>query len=482
MVSKNTIDISDIENEVTTGQTPFDLSNVQYDQANNITLLETELAVKNTLSSLKDFNTKHAVIPYFKEKAKQSLSLSPLKTKVVAENESRFTPINQSERNRFFYSEELITITQSQSLITSLSHLNLKSNILRRMASQLVRKMRKNNLEPGTQLRVALEHKKGSEKRIPHRITVYYLGNHQASIALNDAKEVVWAKEPSPINKQKNQSTERIVGKILNEDNLPSRYDSIYRAILSQGLNRNHAKTILHTITFDIDFRKKISILDKLEILYSLSGNKKEATDDSQILFFSVTFNGVKYKYYRFKVNGNDSPIFYDENGNSTNQFLLRKPVPNSKFNSPFGMRRHPISGVYKFHGGVDWSAPLGTPILAAGNGIVEKAGWSGSNGRLTVIRHANGYKTSYSHQHQIARGIVPGTHVSQGQIIGTVGSTGHSTGPHLHYEIKVNNSRVNPMKIRLPKENFLKGRLLNSFMKEKNQIDLLMKKKLLLK
>ena len=138
-------------------------------------------------------------------------------------------------------------------------------------------------------------------------------------------------------------------------------------------------------------------------------------------------------------------------------------------------MRRHPISRTFKMHRGVDWAAPRGTPILAAGNGVIKEAGWSGSgHGKQTIIRHANGYQTSYSHQTAIAKGIRPGIKVRQGQIIGYVGSTGYSTGPHLHYEVKVNNNHVDPMRIRLPKGKTLKGAELAAFEAERDRINAL--------
>ncbi|MGO4841470.1 M23 family metallopeptidase, partial [Rhizobiaceae sp. 2RAB30] len=125
--------------------------------------------------------------------------------------------------------------------------------------------------------------------------------------------------------------------------------------------------------------------------------------------------------------------------GRSSEQFLLRNPVPNGTFRSGFGARRHPILGYTKMHTGVDWSAPRGTPIIASGNGTVEKAGWAGGYGRQTIVRHANGYETSYNHQSAIAKGVVPGARIRQGQVIGYVGSTGLATGDHLHYELMVN-------------------------------------------
>ncbi len=141
-------------------------------------------------------------------------------------------------------------------------------------------------------------------------------------------------------------------------------------------------------------------------------------------------------------------------------------------------MRRHPITKFLKMHTGVDWAAPRGTPILAAGNGVVEKAGWAGGYGKQIIIRHANGYKTTYNHQSRIVKGVVAGARVRQGQVIGAVGTTGNSTGNHLHYEVIVNGNKVNPMGIRLPKGRILKGETLVAFEYERDRIDALLNKK----
>ena len=177
------------------------------------------------------------------------------------------------------------------------------------------------------------------------------------------------------------------------------------------------------------------------------------------------------HTFYRFQMEGG-AVDYFDQDGRSAKQFLLRNPVPNGQFRSGFGGRRHPILGYTRLHTGVDWSAPRGTPIIASGNGIVEKAGWAGGYGRQTIIRHSNGYETSYNHQSAIARGVVPGARVRQGQVIGYVGSTGLATGDHLHYELMVNGRKVDPMRVRLPVGRVLKGGDLEAFKRERKRID----------
>ena len=169
---------------------------------------------------------------------------------------------------------------------------------------------------------------------------------------------------------------------------------------------------------------------------------------------------------------------YFDKDGRSSRQFLLRNPVPNGKFRSGFGGRRHPILGFVRMHTGVDWAAPRGTPIIASGNGVIEKSGWAGGYGRQTIIKHANGYETSYNHQSAFAKGIAVGARVRQGQVIGYVGSTGLSTGDHLHYELIVNGTKVDPMRVRLPSGRSLSGDELEAFKRERKRIDDLLNQK----
>jgi murein DD-endopeptidase MepM/ murein hydrolase activator NlpD len=150
----------------------------------------------------------------------------------------------------------------------------------------------------------------------------------------------------------------------------------------------------------------------------------------------------------------------------------VRKPVADAIMRSGFGVRRHPVLGYTKMHTGVDWAAPPGTPIYAAGNGTIEKAGWEGGYGKYIRIRHTNGYETAYGHMLAFARNMQPGTRVRQGQVIGFIGSTGLSTGPHCHFEILVNGRFVDPMRIKLPRGRVLEGPVLASFEKARDQVD----------
>ena len=189
-----------------------------------------------------------------------------------------------------------------------------------------------------------------------------------------------------------------------------------------------------------------------------------------------MTSGGETHKFYRFRTSDGGTD-FYDAEGSTSRKFLVRRPVrgENVRLTSGFGLRRHPLSLTNKMHYGVDWATAHGTPIMAAGNGIIEEVGAKGEYGNYIRVRHANGYKTAYGHMSQYAAGVGPGVRVRQGQIIGYVGSTGLSSGPHVHFEVLVNGVHVNPMSIQVPNDRQLSGKDLADFKREKLRIDRLM-------
>ncbi len=303
------------------------------------------------------------------------------------------------------------------------------------------------------------------------KLSLFRGSAHIVSVGRNDADKLVYAVKPETPEEVEDAEDNL---PLVAAKSLPSAYDGIYRSALYEGLTKDLAAYLIKIFAFDVDFKSRVDFADELEVFLSLEDGEKIATEESEILYASIKLGDTTRKYYRFLDEKTGLVEYYDAKGKSSKKFLLRKPVPNGKFRSPYGMRRHPISGRLKLHGGVDWSAPRGTPILASGNGVVQKVGWRGGNGRFTSIKHANGYESSYSHQTAYAKGIRPGARVRQGQVIGYVGSTGYSTGPHLHYEVKVNGKRVNPMRIRLPKGRVLKDTELKSFEAERDRIDAL--------
>ena len=188
-----------------------------------------------------------------------------------------------------------------------------------------------------------------------------------------------------------------------------------------------------------------------------------------------MTVRDQTFKYYRFQTPDDNLVDYYDDNGRSTRKFLLRKPIAEGEMTSPFGMRYHPILHFTRMHTGVDWAAPIGTPIFAAGNGVVIKAQWDAGYGRRVEIQHANGYVTTYNHMSGFGRAIAPGVHVTQGQVVGYLGQTGLATGPHLHYEVIINGNFVDPMAIKLARTREFDGKMLASFKRERDRIDQLM-------
>jgi murein DD-endopeptidase MepM/ murein hydrolase activator NlpD len=249
-------------------------------------------------------------------------------------------------------------------------------------------------------------------------------------------------------------------------------YQSVYETALRNRVPRPIIDSLVRIYSFDVDFQRRVRPGDSFEVVFDEEG----ASDaKGEVLYAALTTGGESRKYYRFQSADDGVVDYYDETGKSAKKFLVRKPVAEAEMRSPFGVRRHPILGYTKMHTGVDWATSAGTPIFAAGNGTIEKAGWEGGYGKYVRIRHANGYETAYGHMTAFARNIQPGTRVRQGQVIGFVGSTGVSTGPHVHYEIMVNGSFVDPLKIKLPRGRALDGPILSAFAKERERLDAVM-------
>jgi murein DD-endopeptidase MepM/ murein hydrolase activator NlpD len=253
-------------------------------------------------------------------------------------------------------------------------------------------------------------------------------------------------------------------------------YDSLYETALKQQIPKPVVNELVRIFANDVDLQRGVSGGDSLDVFYDEPEDGSGPTRDS-LLYASLTTRNETYRYYRFQTPDDGLVDYYDDNGRSSRKFLVRKPISLGETRSGFGMRRHPILGYYKMHTGVDWAAPIGTPILAAGNGTVIKAQWDSGYGRRVEIQHANGYITTYNHMSGFARGIAEGVRVKQGQVVGFLGSTGLSTGPHLHYEVMVNGHFVDPMRVKLARTREIEGRMLIEFKRERDRIDSLMAK-----
>ena len=252
-------------------------------------------------------------------------------------------------------------------------------------------------------------------------------------------------------------------------------YQSIYETALRNKVPASVIEDMVRIYSYDVDFQRKVQPGDSFDVFFAGEDEGATITEKTEVLFASLTVGGETKKYYRFQTPDDSVVDFYDETGKSAKKFLVRKPVNNAIMRSGFGSRRHPILGYVKMHTGVDWATPYGTPIFASGNGVVEKVGWEGGYGKYVRLKHNNGYETAYGHMSAFAKGMEPGKRVRQGQVIGFVGSTGQSTGAHVHYEILVNGRFVDPMRIKLPRGRSLEGPLMASFEKERNRLDAMM-------
>lgn len=294
------------------------------------------------------------------------------------------------------------------------------------------------------------------------RLSLFSDAGHEGTIAMSDStNRFVSVAEP-------NETEVAGVSEDNDDEDGPGirLYESIYETALRNEIPRSVISDLVRIYSFDVDFQRRVRAGDNFEVLYT------EDNGDPEVLYAALTVNGENRRYFRFQTNDDSLIDYYDEDGKSAKKFLVRKPMAGGIMRSPFGYRRHPILGYSKLHTGVDWSDSVGTPIFAAGNGTVIYADWKSGYGRHTEIQHANGYVTTYSHQSGFAKGMRVGQQVRQGQVIGYLGSSGLSTGPHLHYEVKINGSFVDPMRIKLPRGRALDGKFLAEFRKERERIE----------
>jgi murein DD-endopeptidase MepM/ murein hydrolase activator NlpD len=249
-------------------------------------------------------------------------------------------------------------------------------------------------------------------------------------------------------------------------------YQSIYETALRNKVPTPVIENMIRIYSYDVDFQRKVQPGDSFDVFYAGDDENPTAGEKNEVLFASLTVGGETKKYYRFQTPDDGVVDYYDESGKSAKKFLVRKPVNDAIMRSGFGGRRHPILGYVKMHTGVDWATAYGTPIFASGNGVIEKVGLEGGYGKYIRIKHNNGYETAYGHMSAFAKGMEAGKRVRQGQVIGFVGSTGMSTGPHVHYEILVNGRFVDPMRIKLPRGRSLEGPMTANFEKERDRLD----------
>ena len=265
--------------------------------------------------------------------------------------------------------------------------------------------------------------------------------------------------------------------KILYRENLI--LQSLYKAATDQKIPANIIVDFAGIYGFQVDFQRDIRKQDKFQIMFEQFLNENnEIIETGDILFANLILSGQDNSLYYFDLEGSEG--HYDKNGKSIKKALMKTPINGARLSSPFGMRKHPIDGFNKMHKGTDFAAPIGTPIMASGDGVIKKAGWCGGGGNCVKIKHNSTYQTIYAHMSKFARGIKPGVRVKQGQTIGYVGSTGKSTGPHLHYEVIVNGKKVNSQKLKLPSGKILKGKERKLFETKKIKLNVLKSEKII--
>ena len=253
---------------------------------------------------------------------------------------------------------------------------------------------------------------------------------------------------------------------------------SLYKSAVDQTIPVSIILDFARIYGFQVDFQRDIRKLDKFQIMYeAFIDENKKVIETGNILFANLILNGEDNSLYFFDKEG--SIGHYDKNGKSIQKALMKTPINGARLSSPFGMRKHPIDGFNKMHQGTDFAAPLGTPIMASGSGVIKKAGWCGGGGNCVVIKHNSTYQTIYAHMLKFANGVRNGVRVKQGQTIGYVGSTGKSTGPHLHYEVLINGKRVNSQNLKLPSGKILKGNNRKLFETKKIKLNVLKSEKI---
>ncbi len=326
------------------------------------------------------------------------------------------------------------------------------------------------DLETGQQLRFTHERDVPSDQTLPPvRVSLYDGAQHIVSVTQTGGGDYAGTRDETQIAAFSGSSERRYGTRA-------SLYTSIFHAAITQDLPQELVMKLLRTLAYDVDFKQNVGLGDELRFFFDVEREPSGIEKPGDLLYAEISVGGEVYRYYRFRTP--DGTVdFYDEDGSNSRKFLMRKPVKGARFTSGFGYRRHPILGTRRMHTGTDWAAPRGTPILAPGDGTVVFVGRKGGYGKHVRLQHGNGYKTTFSHMQKFAANISKGTKVKQGQVIGYIGSTGRSTGPHLHYEVLVNGKFTDPMKIATGSSRQLKGRLLAEFKQEKQRIDDLMRR-----
>ena len=344
-----------------------------------------------------------------------------------------------------------------------LNQYNINKNEITIIKKKLSNKINLNNLNTNQKIFFTIDQTNDSIKEF-----LFQISNKEKIILTQDLENKNF-KEEIVLTKLKKE--------VVYRENIISL--SLYKSAVDQTIPINIILDFARIYGFQVDFQRDIRKLDKFQIMYEAFIDEDEKiVETGNILFANLILSGEDNSLYFFDIEG--SIGHYDKNGKSIQKALMKTPINGARLSSPFGMRKHPIDGFNKMHRGTDFAAPMGTPIMASGSGIIKKAGWCGGGGNCVVIKHNSTYQTIYAHMSKFAKGIRNGVRVKQGQTIGYVGSTGKSTGPHLHYEVLINGKKVNSQTLKLPSGKVLKGDERKIFETKKIKLNVLKSEKII--
>ena len=330
------------------------------------------------------------------------------------------------------------------------------------LKKKLSKKVNINKLKANQKINLTIDQSKNSIKEF-----IFQISNKERIVLTQDLESKIFSERVilTKLKKHINYSENIIL-------------QSLYKSALEKEIPASVIIEFARIYGFQVDFQRDIRKKDKFQIMYEVFvDEKKKIIETGNILFANLILSGEDNSLYYYDAQG--SIGHYDKSGRSIQKALMKTPINGARLSSPFGMRKHPIDGFNKMHRGTDFAAPLGTPIMASGSGVVKKAGWCGGGGNCVVIKHNSTYQTIYAHMSKFAKSIRAGVRVKQGQIIGYVGSTGKSTGPHLHYEVLINGKRVNSQTLKLPSGKILKGNERKLFETKKIKLDVLKSEKI---
>nr|WP_238313857.1 M23 family metallopeptidase [Methylobacterium crusticola] len=413
------------------------------------------------------------------EFSRDSGPFKSIEVRVMRENVTDLAKLENREREGPLVEERDVAVKRGETLDGVLRGNGGLDEQIRPILAALGGRARAGTVGEGQQMRLQIgPGSRAGDPRQLTRVILYGEGGVEAIAAMNDRGAFVSVAPPVPEGAGAAKPAAKPEAADDDDEGTGARlYASLYETAARHDLPRGTVEDLVRIFGYDVDFQRRVSGGDGIELFYTYDEESGGSPERPDILFAALNLGAESRRIYRFQSPDDGGIDYLDEMGRSLKKFLLRKPVADGNMSSGFGYRRHPVLGYAKLHTGVDWSIRIGTPIFAAGNGTIIKAEWDSGYGRRVEVQHANGYVTTYNHMSRFGRGVSAGARARQGQVIGYVGSTGLSTGAHLHYEVIINGHFVDPMKIRVPRGRELDGRLLAEFKRQRDQIDVLVQK-----